>query len=220
MIENVLLMMNAPTNNAMSAKIVKNVPNWLMSLPICSWCSVVSVAPEMTSFEAPTTGARRSTSVSDETPSRAVTEIASTSPGLLSTAWAVASSNSTTDDAPGVSSVPNRTIPTMVACPGSPVESTVVRSPTWNLARSAECLSMAISSGPAGGRPELIVNGLSSGTVTQFWPCTPVLTDPTALPCLSRIWAYPTTSMLAWSTPSVRRMVSSRVASSGGPLSP
>ena len=51
MIEKVLLMMNAPTNTAMRAKIVRNVPNWLMSFFSRSWCSLVSVAPVMTWFE-------------------------------------------------------------------------------------------------------------------------------------------------------------------------
>ena len=129
MIENVLLMMNAPTNTATKAKISMIVPKPAKSAASAAWFWSTSAAPVMTSTLLPTAAWTAAATSVCETPASAVTAIASASPGDASNSLAAASVNSTAVAPAGESAVPNVAMPAIVNWRGSLLVSTVATSP-------------------------------------------------------------------------------------------
>src|ERR671910_2922592 len=182
-IENVLLMMNAPTNTATTAKTSEIVSNSARLAAIDSWLSATSVAPVITSTSLPTAAWIAAVTSACDVPWSAVTAIASAWPGVASSSVAAVSVNSTAVAPAGESAVPNVAMPAMVNCRGALLVSTVATSPGWYPALSALALSMTISPSLPGACPLASSYGLRSSTATQFVPNAGCLeTSPTGSP--------------------------------------
>lgn len=142
-IENVLKMMNVPTNRAISAKTssatLKNWRAFLMSL----WFSLVICAPVSTWYVLlSSVAAIRFFSVSCETPGCATTEIESNWPVAPVIACAVGVSNSAADAPAALSASPNLAIPTIWYFAGGPCVRIVTWSPTLKPALLADPASI------------------------------------------------------------------------------
>ena len=127
MIENVLKMMNEPTNSATNAKTSSAVlkkPSPSCNACVASSATVVDVTASAPSGRTASTEARSSEAA---TPSSPTTLIASNTPCLSSTRWAVSVSKTASVAPARLSASPNPAMPTIVNSPGGP----------WNRMRDA-----------------------------------------------------------------------------------
>ena len=152
--EKVLLMMNAPTNIAMPAKISMKVLNDEMFSCSAFWSSATTVAPVTTCTSASVAAAevRGQRALRDAGP-RGERDAVDLARAGRAAAGPRASVKSTEVAPPAELAPPKVAMPEMVNVRGAPVVSTFARSPTWYPAVSAECWSMTISSAARGAWP-------------------------------------------------------------------
>ncbi len=154
MIENVLKMMNAPTNSAMNANTSSAVrKNRRASFSAFEFSSATVVLVTASTPLGSASWIRARSSVSD-TPESATTSISSTTPSLPKTCWAVGVSNSASVAPPRLSAVPNPAIPTIRNSRDGPWNRILIVWPTESSYFFAVAASTATWSGPVGGVPD------------------------------------------------------------------
>ena len=209
---NVLKMMNAPTNSAITANtssaMLKNDNAFFRSLD----CFAAVSAPVFAWNPVGRTCWIRDLSSSGVTPAWADTSIASNFPPPFSTVCAVTGSNATSVAPARLSAVPNLAMPTIVACIDGPWSSTVTWSPRWRSLASAVCRSTTISPDVRGGCPPgSRRSGLSWASFPHDTPKVGAPPVVMACPCLSTSCAYPLRVPIALRTPGTARIVPSRL---------
>ncbi len=151
-------MMKAPTKSETPAKASRNVDRKPSDFFTWSACWAAAASLVIARSPAGSTAWSRWTSSGRDRPLAALTEIVSNSPGRWSTCWAVGTSQRA-NLAPARSSCePKLTMPTSVYVPVW-LASTRTLSPRAKCSRLAVPASIAISVGPFGDRPSLILNG-------------------------------------------------------------
>ena len=201
MIENVLKMMNAPTNSAMNAKTssaVRKNPNASCNCFACSSATSDDLTASMPFGSSAWMLVRRS---GTDVPSSATTSIWSNSPTLSSTFCAVATSNAASVAPARLSASPNPRMPVIVNSCGGPWNRIVMVSPMARSNFLAVAASTPTSVGPAGGSPSRSESG-DVGPSVQLAPSVGGPTPPIASPVAgSIICAYPVTVPDASATP-------------------
>ncbi len=156
-IENVLKMVNPPTNREMKAKtssaVEKKPSAWLMELV----CSVATVWPDTTSTPAGSWRAMARWRAALSVPGLARTLMESNCPTSPNTCWAVGRSKAASVAPARLSAEPNLTRPEMVKVRVGPASRTRTRSPTLKWYLSAVPTSMATSVELVGAVPPVTV---------------------------------------------------------------
>ena len=188
MIENVLKMMNVPTNSAIPAKTSSAVR--MKPSPSLTWLAASSAACVAVTASTPCgrTDCTRVRRTEAETPSSATTSMVSNWPSAPSTRCAVAVSNATSVAPPRLSALPNPSRPVIVNCSGGPWNRIVMRSPTWRSALLAVETSTPTSPACCGGFPSRSDSGFSGASI-QFSPNVGAPPVVTGSPFLSTTWA-------------------------------
>ncbi len=155
-IENVLLMRNAPTSIATTAKTSRNTLNGPKASANRARSSALSTSAVTTSTSSGTRGSMRDASSAADVPSAAVMVIPSTRPWSASSAWAAASVKRTVLAPAGESAVPKVATPTISTSEAPRWVMTVVRSPGSKPATVAVWRSITTSLAAAGARPAAI----------------------------------------------------------------
>ena len=183
-IENVLKMMNAPTNTAIpantSSSVLRKLRLFLIESAFSSACSL----PVFTSTVSGITRSMRVTSSCGVTPGVAATWIESTFPRWSARSWATGNVTTETVAPPSDSTSPNLARPEIVKSrrPVRPTSET--RSPIFRPSSSAVPLLIATSWGLAGGSPSTYSSGSnrSGGREKSSGGAPPVFTwSPFAL---------------------------------------
>ena len=220
MIENVLKMMNAPTNSAMAAntsRAIRKNPRPSFSCSDCSSATEVAVSASVFGGSSCWIVSR---SCAGSMPSSPSTEMESNTPSLLRTRWAVAVSNSARVAPPRLSASPNPAMPEIVNSSGAmPSNRIVIGEPTVRSYVVAVAASTATSCGPVGCSPSR--NTRLALFCDQFVPIVGGPTPPMASPVLgSCICAYPERSPVADATPCTCCTVSSNASGTVSRSSP